>query len=83
MGLGKTVQTICFLQKVYDYGIHGPFLVVVPLSTIHNWQREFETWTDMNTIVYHGSAASRNIIRQTEFYYHAEDIKVSITKIST
>ncbi|KAK6105983.1 SNF2 N-terminal domain family protein [Brugia pahangi] len=75
MGLGKTVQTICFLQRVYDYGIHGPFLIVVPLSTIHNWQREFETWTDMNTIVYHGSAASRQIIQQTEFYYRPEELK--------
>ncbi|CAG9535369.1 unnamed protein product [Cercopithifilaria johnstoni] len=75
MGLGKTVQTICFLQQVYDYGIHGPFLIVVPLSTIHNWQREFETWTDMNTIVYHGSASSRQIIQQTEFYYRPEELK--------
>ncbi|OZC07125.1 protein, SNF2 family [Onchocerca flexuosa] len=75
MGLGKTVQTICFLQKVYEYGIHGPFLIVVPLSTIHNWQREFETWTDMNTIVYHGSASSRQIIQQTEFYYRPEELK--------
>lgn len=75
MGLGKTVQTICFLQRVYDYGIHGPFLIVVPLSTIHNWQREFETWTDMNTIVYHGSASSRQIIQQTEFYYRSEELK--------
>uniref|UniRef100_A0A1I7VD36 Chromo domain-containing protein n=1 Tax=Loa loa TaxID=7209 RepID=A0A1I7VD36_LOALO len=75
MGLGKTVQTICFLQRVYDYGIHGPFLIVVPLSTIHNWQREFETWTDMNTIVYHGSASSRQIIQQTEFCYRPEELK--------
>ncbi|VDK75980.1 unnamed protein product [Litomosoides sigmodontis] len=75
MGLGKTVQTICFLQRVYDYGIHGPFLIVVPLSTIHNWQREFETWTDMNTIVYHGSASSRQLIQQTEFYYRPEELK--------
>ncbi|VDN01887.1 unnamed protein product [Thelazia callipaeda] len=75
MGLGKTVQTICFLQRIFDYGIHGPFLIVVPLSTIHNWQREFETWTDMNTVVYHGSASSRQIIQQTEFFYHPEEIK--------
>lgn len=76
MGLGKTVQTICFLQKVYDYGIHGPFLIVVPLSTIHNWQREFEIWTDMNAVVYHGSATSRQLIQQTEFYYESSDQKV-------
>lgn len=55
MGLGKTVQSIAFLQAVVDYGIVGPFLVIAPLSTIGNWIREFDTWTDMNVIVYHGS----------------------------
>lgn len=69
MGLGKTVQTITFLQGIYDLGIHGPFLIVVPLSTLHNWEREFETWTDMNAVVYHGSAASREIIQNYELYY--------------
>lgn len=69
MGLGKTVQTITFLSRVYDYGIHGPFLVVVPLSTIQNWVREFETWTDMNAIVYHGSAHAREVLQQYEVFY--------------
>uniref|UniRef100_A0A1I7UEI0 KIX_2 domain-containing protein n=1 Tax=Caenorhabditis tropicalis TaxID=1561998 RepID=A0A1I7UEI0_9PELO len=69
MGLGKTVQTITFLSQVYDYGIHGPFLVVVPLSTIQNWVREFETWTDMNAIVYHGSAHAREVLQQFEVFY--------------
>jgi chromodomain-helicase-DNA-binding protein 7 len=54
MGLGKTIQSIAFLHEIVEYGIVGPFLVVVPLSTLGNWQREFETWTDINTIVYHG-----------------------------
>ncbi|GMT28219.1 hypothetical protein PFISCL1PPCAC_19516, partial [Pristionchus fissidentatus] len=70
MGLGKTVQTITFLSKVWEYGIHGPFLIVVPLSTVHNWSREFETWTDMNVVVYHGSAASRQTLQFYEFNYH-------------
>jgi len=55
MGLGKTVQSITFLQELASYGIPGPFLVVAPLSTIANWQREFETWTDVNVITYHGT----------------------------
>ncbi|KJH46678.1 chromo' (CHRromatin Organization MOdifier) domain protein [Dictyocaulus viviparus] len=82
MGLGKTVQTITFLSQVYDYGIHGPFLIVVPLSTIHNWVREFETWTDMNAVVYHGSQHSRDIIQQYEIYYakqHSSGNKASLT----
>lgn len=55
MGLGKTIQSLTFVDAVYKYGIRGPFLIIAPLSTIPNWQREFESWTDMNVIVYHGS----------------------------
>lgn len=69
MGLGKTIQSITFLHAVFDYGIKGPFLVIAPLSTIGNWSREFEVWTDMNAIVYHGSSASRNMIQEFEMYY--------------
>ncbi|MGH0162791.1 UNVERIFIED_CONTAM: hypothetical protein FKN15_043335 [Acipenser sinensis] len=50
MGLGKTIQSISLLQEVYSAGLHGPFLIIAPLSTIANWEREFLTWTDMNTI---------------------------------
>lgn len=69
MGLGKTIQSLTFVKAVYDYGIRGPFLVIAPLSTIPNWQREFEGWTDLNVIVYHGSAASLQMIQEYEFYY--------------
>lgn len=55
MGLGKTIQSLTFVDAVYKYGIRGPFLIIAPLSTIPNWQREFESWTDMNVVVYHGS----------------------------
>ncbi|XP_010217835.1 PREDICTED: chromodomain-helicase-DNA-binding protein 8-like, partial [Tinamus guttatus] len=68
MGLGKTIQSIAFLQEVFNVGIRGPFLVIAPLSTITNWEREFSTWTEMNSIVYHGSLASRQMIQQYEMY---------------
>ena len=68
MGLGKTIQSITFLQKIHDVGHRGPYLIVVPLSTVGNWIREFETWTDLNAIVYHGSAQSRQMIHQYEMY---------------
>uniref|UniRef100_A0A8C3LJZ8 Chromodomain helicase DNA binding protein 8 n=1 Tax=Chrysolophus pictus TaxID=9089 RepID=A0A8C3LJZ8_CHRPC len=68
MGLGKTIQSIAFLQEVSNVGIRGPFLVIAPLSTITNWEREFNTWTEMNSIVYHGSLASRQMIQQYEMY---------------
>ncbi|XP_051865740.1 chromodomain-helicase-DNA-binding protein 8-like isoform X1 [Pristis pectinata] len=69
MGLGKTIQSITFLEEVYSAGIQGPFLVIAPLSTITNWEREFSTWTDMNAIVYHGSLVSRQMIQQYEMYF--------------
>ncbi|XP_032297660.1 chromodomain-helicase-DNA-binding protein 8-like isoform X2 [Coturnix japonica] len=68
MGLGKTIQSIAFLQEISNVGIRGPFLVIAPLSTITNWEREFRTWTEMNAIVYHGSLASRQMIQQYEMY---------------
>ena len=74
MGLGKTVQSITYLQEVYDYGIHGPYLIIVPLSTIGNWQREFDTWTDMNAVTYHGSTPSRNMLQEYELYYRDEKV---------
>lgn len=54
MGLGKTIQSITFIQEMVRYGIPYPYLVIAPLSTIGNWQREFETWTDLNVVTYHG-----------------------------
>eukprot|EP00842_Homolaphlyctis_polyrhiza_P001258 jgi/Hompol1/2132/HPOL_002827-RA len=70
MGLGKTVQSTVFLYELYrQEGLKGPFLVVTPLSTIGNWEREIRGWTDMNVVVYHGSQPSRNLIVETEFYF--------------
>uniref|UniRef100_A0A8C6UD48 DNA helicase n=1 Tax=Neogobius melanostomus TaxID=47308 RepID=A0A8C6UD48_9GOBI len=69
MGLGKTIQSITFLYELFSLGIRGPFLIIAPLSTITNWEREFRTWTHMNVIVYHGSQISRQMILQYEMFY--------------
>lgn len=69
MGLGKTIQSLTFLNSAWETGMRGPFLVIAPLSTIPNWQREIEGWTEMNVIVYHGSAASKNMLQEYEMYY--------------
>jgi chromodomain-helicase-DNA-binding protein 7 len=42
---------------------------VAPLSTVVNWQREIEAWTDMDAIIYHGSQEDRQLIREYEFFY--------------
>lgn len=43
MGLGKTIQSISLITYLYEVKKDiGPFLVIVPLSTITNWTLEFE-----------------------------------------
>ena len=70
MGLGKTIQSVATLNHLWKHEhVRGPFLVIAPLSTLSHWQREFEQWTEMNAIVYHGSAESRETIRDFEFFY--------------
>uniref|UniRef100_T1GR75 Helicase ATP-binding domain-containing protein n=1 Tax=Megaselia scalaris TaxID=36166 RepID=T1GR75_MEGSC len=70
MGLGKTIQTICFLYYLFKcQHLYGPFLCIVPLSTMTAWQREFTIWApDINIVTYLGDVQSREIIRQYELY---------------
>ncbi|KAK9325799.1 SNF2 family N-terminal domain-containing protein [Lipomyces orientalis] len=70
MGLGKTIQTVAFLSwLVYARKQHGPFLVVVPLSTVPSWQETLDLWApDLNYIVYLGNTQARSMIRTYEFY---------------
>ena len=45
MGLGKTIQTISLITYLIEKKKQpGPFLVIVPLSTMTNWVLEFEKW---------------------------------------
>lgn len=73
MGLGKTIQTICFLYTLFkNHSLYGPFLCVVPLSTMTAWQREFTQWApDMNIVTYLGDVQSREIIRQYEWSFES------------
>ena len=73
MGLGKTVQTAAFVSLVATR-LHrrGPFLIVVPLSTVQHWHRELDSWTNLNMIIYHGSRDDRDIIRQYEMAFERD-----------
>ncbi|XP_064165050.1 chromodomain-helicase-DNA-binding protein 4 isoform X2 [Anguilla rostrata] len=77
MGLGKTVQTAVFLYSLYKEGhSKGPFLVSAPLSTIINWEREFELWApDMYVVTYVGDKDSRAVIRENEFSFEDNAIR--------
>lgn len=57
MGLGKTIQTLSFCGWLqFSQNIHGPFLIVVPLSTLGNWESECQKWVPgANLVVYTGS----------------------------
>lgn len=71
MGLGKTIQTATFLYSLYKEGhCKGPFLIAVPLSTLINWEREFELWApDFYCITYVGDKDSRAVIRENELSF--------------
>uniref|UniRef100_A0A8C9ZML9 Chromodomain helicase DNA binding protein 1 n=1 Tax=Sander lucioperca TaxID=283035 RepID=A0A8C9ZML9_SANLU len=81
MGLGKTIQTISFLNYLFhEHQLYGPFLLVVPLSTLTSWQREIQLWAPlMNVVVYLGDISSRNMIRTHEWMHvHNKRLKLNI-----
>ncbi|KAL0491050.1 chromodomain-helicase-DNA-binding protein [Acrasis kona] len=77
MGLGKTIQSITFLNYLFhERNIPGPFLVVVPLSTLHGWLKEFHKWApELYVISYIGDGKSRQIIREYEMFHDADEGK--------
>jgi SNF2 family DNA or RNA helicase len=70
---GKTLQTATFVNFILSK-LHrkSPALVIAPLSTLAHWKREFNSWTDLNVIVYHGNADDRKMIRELEFAYECD-----------
>ncbi|KAK4337108.1 hypothetical protein RND71_043426 [Anisodus tanguticus] len=65
MGLGKTIQTISLVTYLMEKKrINGPFLIIVPLSTLSNWVLEFERWApSVIKIQYKGSPLYRRQIQ--------------------
>lgn len=60
MGLGKTIQTIAFLAHLKGNGLHGPYMVIAPLSTLSNWMSEVERFVpSVDAIIYHGDKKER------------------------
>lgn len=73
MGLGKTIQTIALVTYLMERKRnHGPYLIIVPLSTMSNWVLEFDRWApSVIKIAYKGSVDMRrqlqSQIRGTKF----------------
>jgi SNF2 family DNA or RNA helicase len=61
MGLGKTVQTIALLCHLIEFKQdEGPFLIVVPLSTLSNWESELLHWApSLKVSVFKGDKNAR------------------------
>jgi chromodomain-helicase-DNA-binding protein 1 len=85
MGLGKTVQTVSFMNWLrHDRRQNGPFIVVVPLSTMPAWADTFTNWTpDLNYVVYNGNEAARKIIREYELFVDGNPKKVKFNVLLT
>lgn len=56
MGLGKTIQSISLLTYLVEKRhVNGPFLVIVPLTTMSNWMIEFDKWApSLKVVAYKG-----------------------------
>ncbi|KAK0985853.1 putative DNA helicase ino80 [Friedmanniomyces endolithicus] len=66
MGLGKTVQSISVMAYLAEnHDIWGPFLVIAPASTLHNWQQEIARFVpNIKVLPYWGSARDRKVLRK-------------------
>ena len=57
--------------------------MIAPLSTISNWQREFETWSDINAVVYHGRSVALHVWVKIILWYHNHNKGITeINKVS-
>ena len=66
MGLGKTIQSIAFLSFLSSVRqLWGPFLIVCPNSTLHQWQQEVSKFCPaLKVLPYWGSQPDRALLRK-------------------
>ena len=81
MGLGKTAQSLALVDFVLRsqsamphpaIAPRGPALVVVPLSTLVNWEREASRWAPAHVVSYVGPPAAA-LLRRHELVYAADE----------
>jgi ATP-dependent helicase STH1/SNF2 len=65
MGLGKTIQTISLIAHLMEQKAQtGPYLIIVPLSTMNNWALEFEKWApSIVKVEYKGVPGTRKALQ--------------------
>ena len=70
MGLGKSLQTIATINAILEceYFINEDpaVMIVAPASILHQWEKEFRTWThgSLHVGLYYGNKAQRAQIRR-------------------
>ncbi|KAL4562871.1 hypothetical protein LXL04_026902 [Taraxacum kok-saghyz] len=73
MGLGKTLQAISFLSYLkFSRGLHGPFLILCPLSVTDGWVSEVNQFAPKLTVLrYVGDKQHRRTLRK-EMFEHVQ-----------
>lgn len=64
MGLGKTIQTLGLITHLMEKKDNaGPYLIIVPLSTVSNWELEFAKWAPaLTVVVFKGDKKARRLL---------------------
>eukprot|EP00835_Amoeboradix_gromovi_P001828 NODE_92_length_21718_cov_0.361950.p2 type:complete len:1074 gc:universal NODE_92_length_21718_cov_0.361950:17492-20713(+) len=85
MGLGKTIQTIVFISYLYFKYRLAPFIVIVPNSTLDNWEREFQKWAPfLSVLLFAGDVEDRESVKSYEAFFQGNlRFHVLITTYST
>ncbi|XP_055643899.1 SWI/SNF-related matrix-associated actin-dependent regulator of chromatin subfamily A containing DEAD/H box 1 homolog [Toxorhynchites rutilus septentrionalis] len=81
MGLGKTIQVISFLAWLKENDlISQPQLIVVPSSTLDNWDNELRKWCpELIVMKYYGNQDERRMIRIDWAKNGISDVDVVLT----
>uniref|UniRef100_A0A182JQ39 Helicase ATP-binding domain-containing protein n=1 Tax=Anopheles christyi TaxID=43041 RepID=A0A182JQ39_9DIPT len=64
MGLGKTLQLVCFCDIFLRHTSSKTVLIIMPINTLQNWLNEFNTWlpedAENSPLRNHGEVRPRN-----------------------
>jgi len=66
MGLGKTLQTLALLVHLKEESPASPqlpHLILCPLSVLSSWANEIKRWTNLSSVIFHGSRTRRKSTR--------------------
>jgi hypothetical protein len=69
----KTVSVVAHLLHLRSVYTRGPFLVIVPLSTLPHWKREFDTWSNLNSVIFQGNKEDRDMVKNYEWNFWQQE----------